>query len=277
MALVWIVGILILLSGLYLWLIAPDGDAPSVEAFEGWLYAHRGLHDEKSGVSENSLSAFQAAVDAGYGMELDVQLTRDKQLVVFHDGDLKRMCGTPARVRDVTYDELMEYPLPDGSVIPLFTEVLAMVAGQAPIIVEVKHHGGAVENAEATLRILQGYEGPYCVESFHPLAVRYFQKNAPDILRGQLAGGGKWNREELGLLSHFAMKHLLVNAVGRPHFVAYSCPEDHTLGMWLMKRFFHPPLAAWTIRDEATLKAARQNDQWPIFEGFKPDLRFPKK
>ena len=151
-----------------------------------------------------------------------------------------------------------------------FSEVLELVGGRAPIIVEVKHYGSATHNAAATLRTLRAYRGPYCVESFHPLAVRYFKKHAPDIVRGQLAAGGRWNRGELGGVEHFAMKHLLVNAVGRPHFVAYSVPEDHTLAMWLMKRVYKPLLAAWTIRSQEVLSVAEKAYDYPIFELFTP-------
>ena len=266
----WILIVLAAVAALYLWLIAPSKKHPDSGALAGWLYAHRGLHDGNHKVPENSLEAFRRAVDAGYGMELDVQHTRDDRLVVFHDANLKRVCGVDKNVRDLTYGELKRYPLPDGSVIPLFSEVLELVGGRAPIIVEVKHYGSATHNAAATLRTLRAYRGPYCVESFHPLAVRYFKKHAPDIVRGQLAAGGRWNRGELGGVEHFAMKHLLVNAVGRPHFVAYSGPEDHTLAMWLMKRVYKPLLAAWTIRSQEVLSVAEKAYDYPIFELFTP-------
>jgi hypothetical protein len=91
------------------------------------------------------------------------------------------------------------------------------------------------------------------------------------VVRGQLAAGGKWKKEETNLLTHFAMKHLLVNCISRPHFVAYSVPTDHTLAMWLMKNLFHPLLAAWTIRSQATLDDCREDYHFPIFELFTPE------
>lgn len=89
----WILGILAVLFLVYLWLIAPAGKKPDDSALKGWLYAHRGLHDGNHQVAENSLEAFRRAMETGYGMELDVQLTADDQLVVFHDKNLKRVCG----------------------------------------------------------------------------------------------------------------------------------------------------------------------------------------
>lgn len=271
MTFLWIIGILLLLSGLYLLLIAPCDHHPDASHLEGWLYAHRGLHDGNVEVPENSLKAFRLAVENGYGMELDVQLTADHQLVVFHDKTLKRVCGVDIPLHTLTYDELKLYPLPDGSAIPLFSQVLSLVNGQTPLIVEVKYHGNVTEIAKATHDMLQDYKGSYCVESFHPLAMHYFRKNAPDILRGQLAYGGKWKKEDNSLLLHFLLKHLLVNCISRPHFVAYSVPTDHTLAMWLMKKLFHPLLAAWTIREQIVLDDCETVYDFPIFELFTPE------
>lgn len=271
MTLLWILALLLLLAGLYLLLIAPADHHPDVSQLEGWLYAHRGLHDGNRQVPENSLRAFQLAVENGYGMELDVQLTADHQLVVFHDKNLQRVCGVDQVLHTLTYEELKQYPLPDGSCIPLFSQVLELVAGQVPMIVEVKYHGNVTEIAKAACEALEAYNGPYFVESFHPLAMRYFQQNAPDVVRGQLAYGGPWKKEDNSLVLHFAMKHLLVNCLSRPHFVAYSVPTDHTLAMWLMKHFFHPLLAAWTIREQIVLDDCEGTYDFPIFELFTPE------
>lgn len=163
----WILGILAVLFLVYLWLIAPAGKKPDDSALKGWLYAHRGLHDGNHQVAENSLEAFRRAMETGYGMELDVQLTADDQLVVFHDKNLKRVCGVDKDLYTQTYAQLMEYPLPDGSKIPLFSEVLALVDGKTPMIVEVKYHDRIEQTCEATYDQLRRYKGACCVESFH--------------------------------------------------------------------------------------------------------------
>lgn len=271
MFLLWIFGLLLIAGGLMLWLIAPAGDLPeTAQDLQEHLYAHRGLHDGNQTVPENSMAAFEGAVKAGYGIELDVQRTRDGQVVVFHDETLLRVCGAPHRLGELTLDELTAYPLPDGSPIPLLGEVLDLVDGQAPLIVEVKHYGDAQANAAATLEVLEGYQGLYCMESFHPLAVRYFRRHAPHIVRGQLASGGAYQKGGVRLPLHLAMKHLLMNVLSRPHFIAYSYPNDRVACMWLMKHLFRPPLAAWTLRDQSTLDHALHWYQMPIFEGFLP-------
>ena len=262
--------IVLVLIALYLFLIAPAMTRPDDSRLRGWLYAHRGLHDGNVNVPENSMKAFRLAVEKGYGMELDVQLTRDGQPVVFHDGSLKRVCGVDRLVRETDYADLPV--LPDGSRIPLLGEVLGMVDGRAPIIVEIKHYGGAARVAKAAHEILKGYKGAYCVESFDPTAMHWYRKNAKHIVRGQLASGGKWDKQALNLPSYIALKYLLVNVLSRPHFVAYSVPADRVSSMWLMKRVFKPLLACWTVRDQKTLDYAQKEGYlYPIFELFTPE------
>lgn len=255
---------------LYLLLICPTLKRPDDSRLRGWLYAHRGLHDGNGKAPENSMEAFRRAMENGYGMELDVQLTRDGKLIVHHDGDLKRVCSVDRRIRDTDYADLPL--LPDGSRIPLLSEVLSLVDGRAPVIVEIKHHGGAVKNAAAAWDILKNYQGPYCVEAFHPMAMRYFRRHAPHVIRGQLASGGRWNPRELSYPAYVAMKYLLVNVLSRPHFVAYSVPEDRSIAPWLMKHVFKPYLACWTLRSQQTLNyAKREGYRYPIFELFTPE------
>ena len=263
---------LVIFLAAYLWLIAPcKRNRPDDSMLRGWRYAHRGLHDGNIAVPENSLRAFEDAVNNGYGIELDVQLTRDKKLVVHHDATLKRVCGVDKRIREVTWEELCAIPLPDGSRVPLFSEVLSLVDGRVPLIVEIKHYGGPAEVAAAALEELKSYSGPFCVESFNPLAMLHFRQNAPQIVRGQLAMGGKRNAREVGLPAYLALRSLLVNAISRPHFVAYSVPTDRTVSMWLMKRVFKPYLACWTVRSQDVLDYAdKQGYQYPIFELFTP-------
>ena len=215
------------------------------------------------------MEAFRLAVEKGYGMELDVQLTKDGKLVVHHDGSLKRVCGVDKLIREMDFADLPL--LPDGSRIPLLREVLSMVDGRAPIIVEVKHYGGAAKVAKAAHEILKGYKGAYCVESFDPTAVHWFRKNAPHIVRGQLASGGKWDRTALNLPSYIALKYLLINVLSRPHFVAYSVPTDRVVSMRLMKKVFKPLLACWTVRDQKVLDyTVKEGYLYPIFELFTP-------
>ncbi|MBN1777004.1 MAG: glycerophosphodiester phosphodiesterase [Clostridiales bacterium] len=253
---------------LYFYIIAPSHRHPDADKLLGKLYAHRGLHDGNRQVIENSMKAFSLAVDGGYGIELDVQLTRDNQLVVHHDASTARICGADRIITQTDYADLPS--LPDGSPIPLFTDLLALVAGRVPLVVEIKSHGDHDKTAAAALAHLRVYQGPFCVESFHPQIVRYVRLYAPDVIRGQLASGKPYTGKAKSYISHFTHKHLLHNFRGRPHFIAYDCKHRASPSLLLAKSLFGAFLVAWTIKDQPLLdKARRRYASW-IFEGFTP-------
>ena len=135
-----VLAFIIILLAIYLVLVAPRMiGKPDVSVLRGVHYAHRGLHDNQTDAPENSLKAFQLAVEAGYGIEMDVQLSKDEVPVVFHDETLKRMCGTEGKVWEYTLEELQKMKLADSDeTIPTFQEVLELVGGKVPLIVEYK-------------------------------------------------------------------------------------------------------------------------------------------
>lgn len=137
---------------------------------------------------ENSLPAFRAAAEAGYAVEMDVHLTADDRLVVFHDDTLERMCGVQGVIDDFTLAELRALRLGKTEcVIPTFAEALEALGGRVPLLLEVKRGHDNRRLCALTLEALRTYTGPYCVESFDPTIVAWFRRNAPDILRGQLS------------------------------------------------------------------------------------------
>lgn len=262
--------ILALMAGLYLFLIAPGTGGKDFSPFLGRMYAHRGLFDNAGGVPENSLAAFRGALEAGYGIELDVRLARDGIPVVFHDPDLARLCGAQIPIADLMMEELPQYRLLNTrETIPLFSEVLELVDGRVPLIVEIKHGPNALALAQAVRKVLSEYSGPYCVESFHPLILRWFKRNAPEVIRGQPASGRLDG--EAPRLPGLALKYLLVNGLSRPDFIAYDFRMDRNLSMLLLRRAFKVPLAAWTVRSPAERDQAAGRYSLQIFEGFKPE------
>lgn len=233
-------------------------------------YAHRGLHTKDCTVPENSLPAFRLAAEAGYGIELDVQLTGDGQVVVFHDPDLQRLCGAAEKVADLDYADLRRYTLgTSGEKIPLFTQVLEAVAGRVPVLVELKSGDRNRELCRKTDAILAAYDGPYCIESFDPRIVGWFQRHRANVFRGQLADSYKNLKESTSPFYAFAVSWMLGNFLGRPHFIAHGKGKKtpavrfcHWLGA---KRF------AWTVTDRDDYKAyERQNDS-VIFQYYTPN------
>ena len=260
-----------LIGALYLFLIHPRlFSRPDASALLGRHYAHRGLHDNLCGDPENSMPAFDKAVRAGYGIELDVQLTRDRIPVVFHDETLMRVCGVSGRVRDYTLEELGAFPLLHSvERIPRFEDVLALVGGRVPLIVEIKIHENAAEVCSRADALLRAYSGPYCIESFHPLAVRWYKKNRPQVIRGQLSSNfNKPDKRES--FAQRLVHHLLTNVLCRPDFIAYDHQHRGSLSRRLCRSLFGALSVAWTIRSPNELDACRGDYDLFIFEGFRP-------
>jgi glycerophosphoryl diester phosphodiesterase len=271
----WIIlTILLVFISLWLAMIMPARSTTAQRApFCGRMHAHRGLFSADQSVPENSVAAFRAAVEAGYGVELDVLLTRDKQVVVFHDDDLKRACGIDARVDAYSLEELKSLSLFGTTErIPLFSEVLDAIDGRIPIIVELKSGGDWKTLCQKTLELLTAYKGDYCVESFHPALVRWFYLHAPQILRGQLSEAARYSRKELPLYQAIILSRLFSNILTHPQFIAYRVgPKCLSVRLceWLGAM-----RVAWTARptdDHAYLM--RRNDAI-IFEHYHPDTHF---
>jgi glycerophosphoryl diester phosphodiesterase len=161
---------------------------PDKAPFQGVLYAHRGLHDNRGDAPENSMKAFEKAVEGGYGIELDVQLSKDKIPVIFHDFTLKRVCGNEGKVCDYTYEELSAFSLYGTKErIPKLEDFLKMVDGRVPLIVELKVEWTDISVCPLADGILSTYDGAYCIESFNPLALIWYRKNRNRVMRGQLS------------------------------------------------------------------------------------------
>jgi len=264
-----IIGVLVILTALYLLLIMPRVTPRPMYEFQGWYYAHRGFHDNDSDAPENSAKAMQFAVERGYGIELDVQLTKDEKVVVFHDATLKRVCGVDAKVNSMTYEELQQLRLfRSEERIPLFSDVLKIIDGKVPLIMEVKMVNAKTRVCELANKELENYKGAYCMESFHPFAVRWYKKNRPNVVRGQLSANFKkeGQKEEF---QEWLVHMLLVNVLGRPDFVAYSHKSANNLSR-ILTRMWGATAIAWTIRSQTELDKNRKNFDLFIFEGFVP-------
>lgn len=244
---------------------------PDISSLKGWGYAHRGLH--KVGVPENSMAAFRAALEKGYGIELDIHLMKDGNLAVIHDASLKRTAGADVQIEDLTAGDLESYRL-EGTEekIPLFRDVMALYEGKAPMIVELKpvngNHGAL---AEAACELLKNYRGVYCMESFDPRCVRWLKENRPHIIRGQLTENFVANDRKLHPAIRFALTHNLLNFTTVPDFVAYKFADrKDSFTTALCRQVWDLQGVAWTIRNQEDYDAAVQEGWLPIFEGFEP-------
>ena len=263
---------LLMLPILYLWLIHPRLPRRDLSRFSGVDYAHRGLWNAAR--PENSCAAFAAAASHGYGIELDVRLTADGALVIHHDRSLARLCGEDIRIERSSLDRIRACRLGDsGESVPTLTEALAAAKG-VPLIVELKPaRGNVFRLCRAVYAQMRSYPGPWCAESFSPLALAWFRLRAPEVIRGQLAFSRiRQSRSLPSLLAHLLAASLLQNALSRPDFVAYEVGNEpsRSLPMRLLRRM-GTPVAAWTIRSPEALAACRDRCAMTIFEGFLPE------
>ena len=256
------------LAALYIFIFAPSRRRRKMAAWKGSVFAHRGLHG--NGVCENTLRAFELACERGFGIELDVQLTKDGSLVVFHDDDLQRMMGDERRVDAVDYSELSAMRFADGSAAPLFEDVLALVDGRVPLLVELKNGKRNPELCRKTLEQLRAYKGKYIIESFNPLIVLWFRRHARDILRGQLVTDMQGYMPQFGKNIAWILASLGLNFLARPDFVAYDVDADFPAPR-IQRALFKTPMACWTVKTSERFKEARELDEMPIFEGFLPE------
>ncbi len=255
-------------------LLKPRRNQPGWEKLEGVRYAHRGLHDMKLGVPENSMAAFQRAIDHGFGAELDVHLMADGNLAVVHDSDLTRVCGKKARIEDLVEEELMDYPLMGTEeLIPLFEEVLGLFEGKTPLVIELKVEGGnANALTDAVMAALEGWNGVYCVESFHPAALLRLKERYPWVLRGQLSQNFLRDSEvsNLSIPARFVLTNLLTTAFTRPDFIAYNWKDRGNLSLRWMRALYGVHEVDWTVRERETMETLDQAGVTSIFEGFVP-------
>lgn len=258
-------------AGAALFLLFPEKPAKEKAApFVGRNIAHRGLYTKDQSVPENSLPAFRRAVEHGYGVELDVHLVKDRKLVVLHDDTLERMTGAEGKVEDKTWRELRKLRLAGTEErMPLLEEVLEVIGGRVPIILEIKTGSRNEAQNEAVLAAISGYRGDLCIESFDPFIVGWWKKNAPQYLRGQLCMGVEDLQKTLKPALAWAGGHLFFDVIARPNFIAYDLTAKKPATVKLVEALGAMKVC-WTSHDPS---AEEENDT-VIFEHYEPKVWF---
>lgn len=233
-------------------------------------YTHRGLF-KRGFIPENSLSAFKNAVIKGFGIELDVHLLSDGSLAVIHDHSLERTTGQKGTVEELTAADLSKYKLENSNqTIPLFKQVLSVVNGAVPLVVELKAKNNVNRLCEAVVAELENYNGKWCIESFDPRCIYWFKKHKPEVVRGQLVmnyvkGGGKGK----GILKYL-LSWQFFNFLTKPDFISVKLKDRKDLSTRICKNFWKMDCFVWTVTDENTLEICEKEGFTPIFEQFEP-------
>lgn len=263
--------ILPVLFGLYLIALFPNlKRKDKLKPYENKLIAHRGLFNNKD-IPENTISSFKNAVRNDYGIELDVQLTTDNKLVVFHDESLFRMTGINKLLRECSYDEIKDIKLLNtNETIPLFKDVLKVLHKDTPLIIEIKPEGRYIETTKATVEMMKDYDGLYNMESFNPYVVKYLKDNEPQIIRGQLAENYFKTNSNLKWYEKFILTNLLFNFYNKPDYIAYDCTNTSNLSFKIVSRLYDAECVAWTIKSQKQLEENKKYYKCFIFDSFIP-------
>lgn len=228
--------------------------------------AHRGLHNSNEAVPENSLLAFEKAVQKNLPIELDVRILRDNTIVVFHDFTLYRLAGINKHLSNMSFSELHELNLYNTSQkIPTLKESLDYINGSVPILIEIKNEGRIKNLEPELLKILKQYKGDFAVQSFNPFSLMWFKENAPGILRGQLSSNFK--SLEAQSYKKLMLQYMFFNRLVKPDFISYdiaSLPNRRVSGL----RNKGVPVLSWTIKNKDDLKRARLYSDNFIFENI---------
>lgn len=254
-------------------LLHPRRQHPGLESLRKYRYAHRGYHD-KPAIPENSMAAFRRAAEHGFGVELDVHLTRDGRLAVIHDASLQRTCGVDRIVEDLTAEELEQFRLEGTDErIPLLEEVLPVFQGIAPVIVELKPlRGNHAALSAAAMECLDRFETEYCVESFDPRCITWLKKNRPEVIRGQLSENFmKSATSTLSWPLKFVASNLMFVPANHPDFIAYRYQDRNMPANRIACRLWGTASVSWTIRAPEEMRIAEQEGSMVIFEHFDPE------
>ena len=265
-----LLGLLLLLSLVYVLVLVRPTKKIKPDPRLMCDYAHRGLHG--NGIPENSLAAMQRACEEGFGIELDVQLSRDGTVMVFHDATLVRMTGCEGKLSEHTADALSQITLADTQEkIPTFAEVLSLVNGRVPLLVELKGETTNVDLCPKVASLLRDYSGPYCIESFNPVLLGEMKKHLPDAFRGMLYTNVCHEKK-----SHSALNILLtamaLNVISKPDFIAYNQHYRHSLPVRLTTKLYGAPHFVWTTRGDREREDARLHGEHAIFELYEKSL-----
>lgn len=241
-----------------------DTDERVLKFLKRQPFAHRGLHDVSLGIPENSIAAFDRAIEAGWGIELDVRLTVEGDTVVFHDATLDRLTEARGPVDKYTRIQLERIKLSNGETISTLANVLLHIRGRVPVLIEAKVDNNNYQPMCFSIRrAMEGYRGPAAVMSFNPNLPGWFARHQVKIIRGLVM-----TEEERKPMSKWDVRRRVKRQLSvwraQPHFIAYDV--NKLPSSFIAEAREHMPILTWTVRNEAQRDAATKYADQIIFE-----------
>ncbi len=243
----------------------------NLEFLKDNIFAHRGYHLEKYNVPENSLKSFEKAIQKGYGIEIDLHLLKDGNIVVFHDDNTERMTGVNKLLKDCKYEDIKELRLKETNEhIPLFEEVLKLVDGKVPLLIEYKYDSKLGKLEEKSMELLSKYNGKFAVQSFNPFSVRWFKRNFPEIPRGQLSYDYK--NDNICKIKKYILKNVLLKFLNDPDFISYGINSMPNKRIEKLRKQ-GILIAGWTIRNSKDYEFSKKYCDTIVCENMEKYLK----
>ena len=246
---------------------------PDFSILARYDFANGGLHDYYAGIPESSMPAVHEAMEKGYGVKLDVRLTRDGIPVVFPDEDLWRLCGEEGSVEETKWSDLKRLTLQETEE-PVCTleDVLYKIDSQVPVLLNLisKKHNYGVLCSNVT-DILETYDGVFAVESSDFHVLRWLKEYEPEVLRGQIYKKQIYSGKDiLGTIYSFAKNYLLTNCIASPDFISVGLQDRNSISLRYCRLLYHVPCVYSVISTEDDYETARMDDAVVVFEGIEP-------
>lgn len=233
------------------------------------LFAHRGLHTLDRKVPENSLLSYLKAMDKGYGIELDINVLKDGNVICLHDNNFRRMCNINKNVNEVNYEDIKDYKLYNtNESIPLLKEALKLINGKVPLLIELKPFGNYKLLCEKFIETMKDYKGIYAIHSFNPFVLKWFKKYYPNIIRGQISEYFK--KDKMNFIQKFVLKHMFFNFITKPDFINYGI---HDIPNKMLDKYQRKGVMVicYAARSQKELDLAKKYYSNAVFEFFIPE------
>jgi glycerophosphoryl diester phosphodiesterase len=215
------------------------------------------------------MQAFYAAEREGYGIELDVRLSKDNQVVVFHDDTLQRLCDRPERVDSKTASELSWVDIKGTyEKIPLFEDVLATIDPTTPLCIELK--GNDTRLCAEVAKLLDKEDRYYSVKFFNPMLINWFRINRPRVVRGVLVSNFLAKGHKGNIFTRFLATTMVLNCIAQPDYISYDCKHPKLLPLVICKKLYNVMTLTWTVNTPELYGEAKAKGDIPVFEGFEP-------